>query len=111
MIPVPAIIPPALAVISGLTLAAAGFVADSPWVQFGLAGAVVGVVMWQSWQRETRMAERIDILEDRQDSAMATTNERNIIALEQVASAIEANNRLVQRLLDTHPDPEEELTR
>lgn len=98
--------PPAIAILSGLTLATAGLVANSPWLQFGLAGAVVGIVMWQSWQRETRMAERIDILEDRQDDAMATANERNIIALEQVAQAIQTNNSLMQRLLDTHPTAE-----
>jgi len=98
---------------SGLAVATMGVASDNPWLQFGLAGAVVGVVMWQGWKRETRMASRIDLLEDRQDQMIATmhketaaANERDVVALEQVGAALNDNNKLMRQLIvihDRHP--------
>ena len=58
----------------------------TPWAQWGLAGVVIGIVIWQSWQRECRLGARIDELENRQ----MALHERSIIAAERMAAAVEA---------------------
>jgi len=78
------------------------------WAQWGLAGLVVGGVMWQSWrreqiaaaaiktalrdslEREKRLGQRIDELEDRQMELI----ERGVRADEALAAAI---NRMADR--------------
>ena len=78
------------------------------WAQWGLAGLVVGIVLWQSWrreqlaaaavktalrdalERERRLGQRIDELEDRQMELI----DRSIRADEALAQAI---NRMADR--------------
>lgn len=106
----------AIAVVAGAATASAGVASENPWAQFGLAGLVVGVVIYQSWARERRMADRIDLLEDRQDTLIAENNqkmseiiadhnakmnkmnERSILALEQVATTMAQNTEMIAAL-------------
>jgi len=34
-----------------------------PWGQWGLAGLVIGYVLWRDWQREKRMSSSIELHE------------------------------------------------
>lgn len=49
------------------------------WQDYGFMGLLVGIILCQSWLRESRMAKRLDMLEDRENQT-----------LKQVARALEA---------------------
>jgi pyridoxal biosynthesis lyase PdxS len=56
------------------------------WAQWGLAGVVVGYVLWRDWQRERRMATAIESQQKWIRETLLLTLERNAAVMEQVAN-------------------------
>lgn len=58
----------------------------SAWGQWGLAGLVVGYVLWRDYEREKRMAAAIDAHERWMRTTLLAALEKNSLALERMAS-------------------------
>lgn len=56
--------------VTGMITLAGVLVDPANWDKWGLPGMAIGVVLWQGWKREQRMADRLDILENQQLSLL-----------------------------------------
>ena len=62
------------------------------WAQWGLAGVVVGYVLWRDWQRERRMASAIDQQQRWIRETLVGALERNAAAMERMAGWLEGHD-------------------
>ena len=58
---------------------------ESAWAQWGLAGLVVGYVLWRDWVREKRMSEAIERDHKWIRETLMDALERNTAALQKMA--------------------------
>lgn len=88
----------------GLFAAAAPLDAAEPslWANWGLAGVVVGFVLWNDWQRERRLSSAIE-------AQQKWIRERLVEALERNAQASERMTTLLERWEDPRLTPTRRL--
>lgn len=91
----------------GLFAAATPIDAAEPalWAQWGLAGVVVGYVLWRDWQRERRLSSAIEAQQRWIRETLVLALERNATAMERMASWLEGSRR------DEGSDPRRGTTR
>lgn len=79
----------------GLFAAATPIDAVEPalWAQWGLAGVVVGYVLWRDWQREKRLSSAIEAQQRWVRETLVLALERNATAMERMASWLEGSWR------------------
>jgi hypothetical protein len=78
----------------GLFAAATPLTSDDPalWAHWGLAGLVVGYVMWRDWQREKRLGAAIERQQAWIRETLVAALERNAGAMERMVAWLERNN-------------------
>jgi hypothetical protein len=62
------------------------------WAQWGLAGVVVGYVLWRDWQREKRMGAAIDLQQKWIRETLVETLAHNAAVMERVVAALEVSD-------------------
>ena len=81
------------------------------WAQWGLAGVVVGYVLWRDWQRERRMSAAIEHQQRWIRETLLSALERNAMAMERMVACLDTPDgssgdprQAVTRRLATHHD-------
>ena len=59
------------------------------WAQWGLAGVVVGYVLWRDWQRERRMSAAIEHQQRWIRETLLSALERNAVAMERMVACLD----------------------
>ena len=66
------------------------------WGQWGLAGLVVGYVLWRDWLREKRMSEAIERDHKWVRETLLEALEKNTLALQKMSGCVQRNQEGVQ---------------
>jgi hypothetical protein len=72
-------------VFAGMLGATVGEPIDPQWGEWGLAGIVIGIVMYRDYRREDRLAERLSKQEDWIKDSLVETLQENTAAIEKLA--------------------------
>ena len=81
------------------------------WAQWGLAGVVVGYVLWRDWQRERRMSAAIEHQQRWIRETLLSALERNAVAMERMVECLDTSAAGSEPPAGVSDDPRHASTR